>query len=45
MEEDKIRSARDLKVYRKAFDSAMEIFELTKEFPKEELYSLTVRFN
>ena len=27
---------RDLKVYRKAFDSAMEIFELTKKFPKEE---------
>ena len=38
---NKIRSVRDLKVYRKAFDSAMEIFELTKKFPKEELYSLT----
>jgi len=38
---NKIRSVRDLKVYRKAFDSAMEIFELTKKFPKEEIYSLT----
>jgi len=37
----KIRSVRDLKVYRKAFDLAMEIFELTKKFPKEETYSLT----
>jgi four helix bundle protein len=37
----KIRTVRDLKVYRKAFDSAMEIFELTKKFPKEEKYSLT----
>ena len=37
----KIRTVRDLKVYRKAFDSAMEIFELTKKFPKEEIYSLT----
>ena len=37
----KIRSVRDLKVYRKAFDLAMEIYELTKKFPKEETYSLT----
>jgi four helix bundle protein len=37
----KIRSVRDLKVYRKSFDLAMEIFELTKKFPKEETYSLT----
>jgi hypothetical protein len=38
---NKIRTVRDLKVYRKAFDSAMEIFEITKDFPKEETYSLT----
>jgi hypothetical protein len=36
----KIRSVRDLKVYRKAFDLAMEIFELTKKFPADEKYSL-----
>ncbi len=37
----KIRSHRDLEVYRKAFNAAMEIFELSKSFPKEENYSLT----
>jgi four helix bundle protein len=37
----KIRSHRDLKVYGKAFDAAMQIFELSKRFPKEETYSLT----
>ena len=37
----KIRSVRDLEVYRKAFDAAMEIYEITKGFPKEELNSLT----
>ena len=31
---------RDLIVYKKAFDLAMEIFEMTKSFPKEEKYSL-----
>ncbi|HEU5290743.1 MAG TPA: four helix bundle protein [Cyclobacteriaceae bacterium] len=33
-------SFRELTVYKKAFALAMEIFELTKEFPKEERYSL-----
>ncbi len=32
---------RDMKVYQAAFSIAMEIFEITKEFPKEEKYSLT----
>jgi four helix bundle protein len=32
---------KSLKVYQLAFKAAMEIFELTKTFPKEELYSLT----
>lgn len=31
---------RDLIVYKKAFELAMEIFEMTKTFPKEEKYSL-----
>ena len=35
------QSFRDLTVYKKAFDLAMEIFEMTKAFPKEERYSLT----
>ncbi len=34
-------SFRDLTVYKKAFELAMEIFHTTKKFPKEELYSLT----
>jgi len=32
---------QDLKVYKKAFELAMEIFEISKNFPKEETYSLT----
>ena len=39
----KIETHRDLEVYRKAFDAAMKIFELSKAFPKEETYSLTDR--
>lgn len=38
---NKIRSVRDLDVYREAFAAAMEIFEISKTFPKEETYSLT----
>jgi hypothetical protein len=38
---NKIRTVRDLKVYRKAFDSAMEIFQFSKSWPTEEKYSLT----
>ena len=36
-----IRSYKELRVYQKAMDLTMEIFERTKEFPKEERYSLT----
>lgn len=36
-----IKSYRDLEVYKKSYKSAMEIFYLTKKFPKEEIYSLT----
>ena len=32
---------KDLTVYKKAFSLAMEIFEISKKFPKEETYSLT----
>jgi four helix bundle protein len=32
---------RNLMVYKKAFSFAMEVFEVTKSFPKEEMYSLT----
>jgi len=36
----KIEHFRDLEVYRRAFDAAMIIFQITKEFPSEEKYSL-----
>ncbi len=35
------QSYRDLDVYKMAMDGAVRIFELTKEFPSEERYSLT----
>ena len=35
-----IRHFRDLDVYRRAFDAAMEIFQMTKGFPSEEKFSL-----
>jgi four helix bundle protein len=35
-----IRSYRELNVYQAAFDAAMRIFELTKQFPVEEKYSM-----
>ena len=33
-------SFRELLAYKKAFNLSMEIFEITKNFPKEETYSL-----
>ena len=41
MEKAKITSFKDLIVYQKSFELAMQIFEITKSFPKEEVYSLT----
>ena len=35
-----IRHFRDLDVYRRAFDAAMKIFELTKTFPGDERFSM-----
>src|SRR5213076_2254215 len=35
------RSFRDLNVYRQARETAKNIFELSREFPAEERYSLT----
>jgi four helix bundle protein len=37
----RINSVRQLEVYKLAFESAIEIFEISKNFPKEETYSLT----
>lgn len=41
MKEAIIKSYKDLKVFQLSYSSAMDIFHLTKQFPKEELYSLT----
>ena len=41
MDDKRIKSARDLKVYKLAFACAMEIFQVSKQFPPEEKYSLT----
>jgi four helix bundle protein len=37
----KIRSHRELDTFKLAFECAVEIFELSKEFPQNEKYSLT----
>jgi four helix bundle protein len=36
-----LQGHRDLKVYQLAYKLAMDIFHLSKHFPREELYSLT----
>lgn len=38
---ERINSVRDLNVYQLAFETAMEIFEISKSFPPEEKFSLT----
>jgi len=35
------RGYRDLKVYQLSYKLAMEVFEVTKGFPREKKYSLT----
>jgi four helix bundle protein len=37
----KVGSFKELIVYQKAYKLAMEIFEISKKFPKEETYSMT----
>jgi four helix bundle protein len=37
----KIEGVRELEVYKMAFEAAMRIFRLTKNFPAEERFSLT----
>jgi len=40
-EKKRINSAKDLRVYKKAYALAMEIFHISKRWPSEEKYSLT----
>jgi four helix bundle protein len=37
---EKINSYKDLRVFQNGMDAAMKIFEITKEFPSEEKYSM-----
>jgi four helix bundle protein len=37
----RVADYKDLRVYQLAFETAMQIFELTKTFPREERYALT----
>jgi four helix bundle protein len=39
-----VKSYKQLTVWQKAMDVAMEVFELTKSFPADERYSLTDQF-
>jgi four helix bundle protein len=41
MDSKRVHSHRELDVYRMGFESAMQIFEISKEFPVEERFSLT----
>jgi four helix bundle protein len=38
---ERIESYGDLKVYKAAFELQQKVFEITRRFPKEEIYSLT----
>ena len=38
---EKVRTHKDLRVFALSFEAGMEIYEITKLFPKEEMYSLT----
>ncbi|MDD2550891.1 MAG: four helix bundle protein [Bacteroidales bacterium] len=40
-----IKTYKDLEVYKRSFDLAIEIFWLSRKFPKEEMYSLTSQIN
>ena len=40
MIKERVKSVRELDVYKLAFDTAMKIFDITKAFPTEERYSL-----
>lgn len=41
MVKELVRKHQDLEIYKMAFDTAMQIYELSKKFPVEERYSLT----
>jgi four helix bundle protein len=38
---EKIKTHKDLKVFALSFEAGMEVYNISKSFPKEEMYSLT----
>ncbi len=38
---DKIKTHKDLRVYQASFEAGMEVFKISRTFPREEVYSLT----
>ena len=36
-----IRDFRDLKVYQRSYEAAIVMYQITKKFPREEMYGLT----
>ena len=36
-----VQSVKELNVYKKAYQQAMDFFEISKQFPPEERYALT----
>jgi four helix bundle protein len=40
-ESSKVKSYRDLLVWQKSMDFAMQVYDIAKTFPKEELYGMT----
>lgn len=39
--EEKIKSFKDLKIWQKGIEIVKDVYDITKSFPKEELYGLT----
>jgi len=40
LNQEKIKSYKDLLAYQKAYELALEVYKITKNFPKEEVYGL-----
>ncbi len=38
---ERIKTHRDLRVFQLSFEAGMDVFKISKTFPKEEIYSLT----
>ena len=39
----RVSSYKELEAYKKSFDLVKEIYKLTKEFPKDELYGIVLQ--